>query len=90
MAVELKDIIEKTDNKVKKVQNKINSEIEKYNKNALAIAEELGSTYTRNISSEIYKIENTEEYFVTDSGKLYIIYPYGNNEYTNEVDIVIF
>ena len=30
-------------------------------------------------------------YFATDSGKLYIIYPYGNNdEYTNEVDIVIF
>lgn len=88
--VELKEIIEKTKNKEKKVQSKIDDEIEKYNKNALAVAEEFGSTYTRNLSSDIYKIENTEEYFVTDSGKLYIIYPYGNEEYTNEVDIVIF
>ena len=88
--IELKEIIEKTDNKDKKVQSKINSEIEKYNKNALAVAEEFGSTYTRNLESAIYKIENTKEYFVTDSGKLYIIYPYGNDEYTNEVDIVIF
>jgi len=88
--IELKEIIEKTDNKDKKVQSKINSEIEKYNKNALAVAEEFGSTYTRNLESAIYKIENTKEFFVTDSGKLYIIYPYGNDEYTNEVDIVIF
>lgn len=88
--VKIEEIIEITDNKLKKVQNKINEEIEKYNKNALAIAEELGSTYTRNLGSDIYKIENTKEYFVTDSGKLYIIYPYGNEEYTNEVDIVIF
>ena len=88
--VEIKEIIEKTDNKENKVQRKINDEIEKYNRNALAVAEEFGSTYTRNLSSDIYKVENTEEYFVTDSGKLYIIYPYGNDEYTNEVDIVIF
>ena len=88
--IELKEIIEKTDNKDKKVQSKINSEIEKYNKNALAVAEEFGSTYTRNLESSIYKIENTKEFFVTDSGKLYIIYPYGNDEYTNEVDIIIF
>lgn len=88
--IELKELIEKTDNKDKKVQSKINSEIEKYNKNALAVAKEFGSTYTRNLESAIYKIENTKEYFVTDSGKLYIIYPYGNDEYTNEVDIVIF
>ena len=88
--IELKELIEKTDNKDKKVQSKINSEIEKYNKNALAVAKEFGSTYTRNLESAIYKIENTKEYFVTDSGKLYIIYPYGNDEYTNEVDIIIF
>ena len=88
--IELKELIEKTDNKDRKVQSKINSEIEKYNKNALAVAKEFGSTYTRNLESAIYKIENTKEYFVTDSGKLYIIYPYGNDEYTNEVDIIIF
>ena len=88
--VGLKEIIEKTENKEKKVQSKINEEIQKYNKNALAVAEEFGSTYTRNLESDMYNIENTKEYFITDSGKLYIIYPYGNDEYTNEVDIVIF
>ena len=88
--VSLEEIIEKTDNKEKKIQSKNNEEIQKYNKNALAVAEEFGSTYTRNIESDIYKIENTKEYFVTDAGKLYIIYPYGNEKYTNEVDIVIF
>lgn len=88
--VELAKLIEKTENIEKKVQNKIEEEIKRYNKNSLAVAEEYGSTYTRNLEDEMYKIENTEEYFVTNSGKLYIIYPYGNIEYTNEVDIIIF
>lgn len=88
--VSLNNLIEKTENLENKVQNKIYEEIKRYNKNALAVAEEYGSTYTRDLESDIYKIENTKQYFITDAGKLYIIYPYGNDEYTNEIDIVIF
>lgn len=88
--INLSDLIEKTENSKSKVQRKINDEIKKYNNNALAVAEEYGSTYIRNLESDIYKIENTKEYFVTEVGKLYIIYPYGNEEYTNEIDIIIF
>ena len=39
---------------------------------------------------DMYKIENSKVYFLTDEGYVYIIYPYGNDAYTNEMDIVIF
>ena len=37
----------------------------------------------------MYKLENTNNYIIGENGLLYIIYAYGNNNYTSEVDIVI-
>ena len=42
------------------------------------------------LNSEIYKIENTQNFFLTQDGYVYIVYAYGNNDYTNEMDIIIF
>ena len=46
--------------------------------------------YERDLKSDMYKIENTTNYFLTQDGYIYIIYCYGNNDYTNEMDIIIF
>ena len=55
--------------------------------------EELGklgySVYTRDYTSDIYNINNVTEYFLGEDNVLYIIYAYGNNNHTNEMDIVI-
>ncbi len=49
----------------------------------------LGYTiYDRDVKSDIYNIENSKEfYYVGDT--LYIIYAYGNDTYTSEMDLVI-
>lgn len=44
--------------------------------------------YERNLSDEMYKIENVSNFFYGPDGALYIIYAYGNNSYTSELDII--
>jgi len=55
--------------------------------------EELASlgciVYTRDYTDDIYNIDNVTEYFLGEDNALYIIYAYGNNNHTNEMDIVI-
>ena len=44
--------------------------------------------YERNLESEIYKIENITNFFLNEEGKLYIVFAYGNQNFTSEFDIV--
>lgn len=72
------------------IQNLINEEIKIADTNAKIIAAEYGNLYERDLKSDIYKVENTSNYFLTQDGYVYIVYSYGNDAYTNEVDVVIF
>ena len=72
------------------VQRKINQKIATSKENAEALKEIGYQIYERNLDDEMYKIENTENYFLGKDNYLYIIYPYGNNNNTSETDIVIF
>lgn len=45
-------------------------------------------TYVRDVESSIYDIKNVSEFFFKEDGTLYIIYAYGNNNYTSETDII--
>ena len=81
-------LLKKTTKEV--VQNSIIDEITKVSQNLEIIADEYGTVYERNAESEIYKVENSNNYFLTDDGYVYVVYAYGNEEYTNEMDIVIF
>lgn len=45
--------------------------------------------YARDYTDDIYNINNVTEYFLGEDNVLYIIYAYGNNNHTNEMDIVI-
>lgn len=44
----------------------------------------------RNSDSEEYKIQNADQFFIGENGYLYIVYPYGNKEFTSEMDLIIF
>lgn len=81
--IQLKNIDKTNANK------KIKEEIEKSQEQNTKLAELGYNTITRDATSDTYKIENTKEFFLGDKGYLYIIYPYGNKEYTSEMDIVI-
>ena len=58
--------------------------------NAKIIADQYGTLYERDLSSDMYKVENAKTYFLTQDGYVYIVYAYGNSDYTNEMDIIIF
>lgn len=84
--VNLLDVIPKES--ITKVQEeiheKIQKEIDKENRRS-----ELGyNSYKRNADSDIYLIQNATEFFIKDN-ILYIIYSYGNNNYTSSVDLII-
>lgn len=81
--IQLKNIDKTNANK------KIKEEIEKSQEQNTKLAELGYNTITRDATSDTYKIENAKEFFIGDKGYLYIIYPYGNKEYTSEMDIVI-
>ena len=44
--------------------------------------------YERNLEDEMYKIENIDNFFYGPNGALYIIFAYGNNRYTSELDVI--
>lgn len=72
------------------IQTTINDDVKKAYNNAKIIAESYGTLYERDLQSEIYILENTQNFFLTQDGYIYIVYAYGNNDYTNEMDIIIF
>lgn len=71
------------------VQTRIKEKIkesEKKSENYLALGY---NKYLRNSSDEMYKIENTKTFFLGEGKALYIIYPYGNSNYTTEFDLLV-
>lgn len=53
--------------------------------------QQLGYTiFERDYKSDIYKMKNTKGYFLGKDGCLYLIYAYGNNNYTDEMDLIVF
>ena len=84
----LKDVIEKEQISEKTVNNKIKTSIEEAIKQANKIQLAGYTVYERNIEDEMYKIENSNMFYINEQGKLYIIYAYGNNSFTSELDII--
>lgn len=48
------------------------------------------NVYTRDLNSNIYQLQNTDNYILGPNNKLYLIYPYGNANFTDEMDIIVF
>lgn len=70
--------------------NKIKKEIQESQEQVEEL-KKLGYTiYERNPTDDMYKIENATEFFIGNDEKLYVIFAYGNEEFTNEMDLVIF
>lgn len=70
------------------IQNQINSEI-KLEQQKVEDLKQLGyNIYSRDVESDIYKIENTTEFYI-NKDVMYIIYAYGNESTTSEMDLII-
>ena len=70
------------------VQNKINEEIESEHKKAEDLKAIGYTIFNRNMDDEMYKLNNIKQFYYHD-GSIYIIFAYGNDKHTSEVDIAI-
>lgn len=72
------------------LQNRINKEIKEISQQTQELNDVGFSVYTRDPNSDMYKIENITNYFYGPDDYIYIIFAYGNNNYTSETDVIIF
>lgn len=72
------------------IETKIKEEIKSQISMEQSLIEAGYTVFNRYIDSEIYKYENISNMFLDEKNNLYIIFAYGNNNNTSELDIVIF
>lgn len=72
----------------KEIQTKIKNTVEQEQKKVEALKELGYNIYNRDTTSNIYEIENSTEFYLTEN-TLYIVYAYGNETFTSEMDLVI-
>lgn len=86
----LEELIKYKGTTVDEVQSTIDKDIRTAYNNAKIIAETYGNLYERDLQNSMYKVDHTDTFFLTQDGYVYIIYAYGNKDYTNEMDLIIF
>ena len=86
--VSIYDAIEQRGVAQSSVSSKITSQITQAIKEANSIQISGFDTYKRDINNDIYHLDKTDNFFIGKEGKLYIIYAYGNNNFTSEMDII--
>lgn len=86
--ITLEEILEIYDLNKDEVQNKIDKDIQTEQKKSEDLIELGYNVFSRDINSEIYKVENIKEYFIYDNN-IYIVFAYGNEGITSEMDLVI-
>lgn len=73
----------------KEASQKIKDEIKTVQERVDELAKLGYTVYQRDYTSDIYNINNVTEYFMGENNALYIIYAYGNENHTSEMDIVV-
>lgn len=87
--VTLNDILQINDIKENDVNKKIEKQVKEANKQAETISGAIGQTvYKRDLNNAMYLAENVSNFFIGKNGQIYIIYAYGNNNATSEIDII--
>ena len=86
----IEDIIQSKNLDKEKMQKQITEEITKLSKQNASFANQGYNVYVRNPNDDMYKLENTPNFFLGKNKTLYLVYAYGNNDYTSETDLIIF
>lgn len=86
--ITLEEVLEIKDINSSDIQEKIKNEIGEEQKKVEDLKNLGYNIYSRDVTSDIYKIENSKEFYLTNN-TLYIIYAYGNESFTSEMDLVI-
>ena len=86
--ITFEEILKQKQIDVNEVSKKINTEITKSIKEANKVQISGYQTYTRDLNDDIYKITNISTFFIGQDGKIRIVFAYGNNNFTSEMDII--
>lgn len=86
--ISLEEVLKIEQMEKEEIQLKINDEIENEQKKVQDLKDLGYNIYSRDTKSEIYKVENSNVFYVTKD-TLYIIYAYGNDTFTSEMDLVV-
>ena len=71
-------------------QNKIREVVTKAQEEAQVLVQSGYTVYNRNISDSMYQVSNISTFFMGKNGELYIIFAYGNQNFTSEMDVVLY
>jgi len=88
--VDINEVLAHKNLNKEEVEKKILEKIKSENAEVKAFAEQGYNVFIRNENDDIYKVENTPNFFLGKDNYLYLVYAYGNNNYTSEIDLVIF
>lgn len=88
--LDIEDIIQYKNLNKEEMEKLVKEEIKKVNVQKKNITNEGYNLYLRDENSDIYEIENTPNFFLGKNNYLYLVYAYGNNNYTTETDLIIF
>lgn len=90
--VSLNEVLESRQINLEEVNEKIEETIKEANKQAEALSNALGdngqSIYIRDLNNAMYVTDNVNYFFLGENGQIYILYPYGNANFTSEIDII--
>lgn len=88
--VEIADLISQKNLIQSDVQTKINETVKKAKEEAEILVQSGYTVYNRDLNHDMYKLGSLSNYFLGPNGELYIIFAYGNQNFTSEMDIVLF
>lgn len=86
--VTLSNIIEQKNIDEQKLKSKIDRALQIVKREEEILTQSGYSMYVRDLNSDVYKLENITNFFLDNDEKLYIIFAYGNQNFTSELDIV--
>ena len=72
------------------VNDEIKREIQQVSEEAAALQQSGYEGYNRNPEDSRYQVKNAKTYFMGENGAVYLVYAYGNNDVTSEMDIIRF
>lgn len=86
--VTINDIISSRGLDTNVVNKRINAVVKKAYDNAKSLSETGYDIYQRDLTSDMYNVENVNTFIQGPNGELYIIYAYGNSAFTSEMDVI--
>ena len=88
--VQLVDVLAKRNIIQSDCQNKIHEIVTKAQEEAQVLVQSGYTVYNRNLSDSMYQISNISTIFLGKNEELYIIFAYGNQNFTSEMDVVLY